>query len=493
MRDVQSRVTAKVYPDGTVTSTTYEASTSRVKSTLDAKGQQTSFIYNIDDSLQQLSYTDASGDALVPPTPGVSYTYDPVYPRLASMVDGIGATQYAYNPVPAAATLGAGRLSSVAGPFDDSTIAFGYDSLGRVVSQSLNGSANTAAVGYDSLGRVNTVSNALGAFTYNFVRNTGRLGNVALPNGQTAQFSYFGGTTDPRLQTLQNLTSSGGMISRFDYTYSAVGDILSWTQNNPGLTHAQQYAFGYDADSELTSATLTDTVTAGVLSVQAYTYDAAMNRTSVQTGSSVATETPNNLNQLTGTSGGGLMRFAGTVSKPATVTVGGNAATVRADGTYEGWATVAGTGTTTVHIVAKDGSGNVTDNYTNVTPAVYTAQSFSYDLSGNQTVAGPSGSQTTYRWDAADRLVTITQGTNVTRFDYDGLSRRVRESLNGAEVRHWVWAGLSLAEERDATNNVTKRFYVQGEQIGGQPYFYTRDHLGSVRELTDSSQTVRAR
>ncbi len=317
--------------------------------------------------------------------------------------------------------------------------------------------------------------------------------NVALPNGQTTQFSYFGGTSDPRLQTLRNATGSGGLLSQFDYTYSAVGDILSWTQNNPGLPHPRQYAFGYDADSELTSANLQDTVTSGVLRTQAYAYDAAMNRSSVQDGNSVATETPNNLNQLTGTSGGGAMRFAGTVSKPATVTVGGNAATVRADGSYEGWAAVAGTGTTTVHIVAKDSSGNVTDDYANVSPGAVTAQSFGYDLNGKQTAAGPSGSQTTYGWDAADRLVTITQGGNVTRFDYDGQSRRVRESLNGAEVRHWVWAGLSLAEERDANNNVTRRFFAQGEQIAGQPYFYTRDHLGSVRELIDGSQTARAR
>ena len=56
-----------------------------------------------------------------------------------------------------------------------------------------------------------------------------------------------------------------------------------------------------------------------------------------------------------------------------------------------------------------------------------------------------------------------------------------------------MWAGLSLAEERDAANNVTKRFFAQGEQIAGQSYFFTHDHLGSVRELTDSTQTVKAR
>ena len=40
---------------------------------------------------------------------------------------------------------------------------------------------------------------------------------------------------------------------------------------------------------------------------------------------------------------------------------------------------------------------------------------------------------------------------------------------------------------------MTKRFYLQGEQIAGNSYYYACDHLGSVRELTDSSGTLRAR
>ena len=39
-----------------------------------------------------------------------------------------------------------------------------------------------------------------------------------------------------------------------------------------------------------------------------------------------------------------------------------------------------------------------------------------------------------------------------------------------------------------------KRFYSQGfVDNDGTKLFYTRDHLGSIRELTDSSQAVRAR
>ena len=60
-----------------------------------------------------------------------------------------------------------------------------------------------------------------------------------------------------------------------------------------------------------------------------------------------------------------------------------------------------------------------------------------------------------------------------------------------------VWAGLEIVEERDGLNNSLNKRYNKAEMtIGAGPdsmtYFYTRDHLGSVRELTDWSKAVRA-
>jgi RHS repeat-associated protein len=81
----------------------------------------------------------------------------------------------------------------------------------------------------------------------------------------------------------------------------------------------------------------------------------------------------------------------------------------------------------------------------------------------------------------------------VTEFVYDGVGRRVAEWDNGSLAKQWVWCGTELCEERNASNTVTKRFFPQGEQISGTAYFYSRDHLGSVREMTDASGTVHAR
>lgn len=51
-----------------------------------------------------------------------------------------------------------------------------------------------------------------------------------------------------------------------------------------------------------------------------------------------------------------------------------------------------------------------------------------------------------------------------------------------------------VCEQRDNTGgNVVKRFFGQGEQISGTNYYFTRDHLGSIREMVDSSGTIQAR
>ena len=72
-RDLQSRVTSKVFADGSATSYTYEDTASRLKSMTDANGQTTNYRYYEDDNLKRVSYTNA-----LSPTPSVGYIYDSV-------------------------------------------------------------------------------------------------------------------------------------------------------------------------------------------------------------------------------------------------------------------------------------------------------------------------------------------------------------------------------------------------------------------------------
>jgi RHS repeat-associated protein len=146
---------------------------------------------------------------------------------------------------------------------------------------------------------------------------------------------------------------------------------------------------------------------------------------------------------------------------------------------------------------------------------------YSYDLAGNRlseqasgatntatynalnqlsTATAPAASRTN-EWDAAHRLTAVNAGNQRTEFTYDGQSRLtgIRQLLNGVEVSHrlLVWNGSRIAEERDTNGVVTKRFFAQGVKLetgtNAGSYYYTRDHLGSIRELTDASGQVRAR
>ena len=480
--DVQGRVTRKHYADNTAVAYTYENTTSRLKSVTDPKGQVTNYQYFMDNALKQVSYTNATVA-----TPTVSFTYDPFYPRIATMTDGLGTTTYAYNPVPLTPTPGAGRLASIDGPLANDTITYTYDELGRTLGRAINGNANASSVVYDALGRVTSAVNPLGMFTYGYVNATSRLDHVIYPNAQRTNYGYFNNAGDQRLQQIQNLKPDASNLSTFGYTYDAEGVIQGWSKQINNLA-AQTSGFKYDLADQLTEASVPSV--SSVTKNFVYRYDKMGNRTSEQIDSAVTAATHNTLNQVTALSPSGPVRFEGSVSEPANVTINGASASVDATNKFTADVTLA-PGTQAVAVAAADGSGNTATKNYQVTVAGGAARSLTYDPNGNLT---NDGAGKTYAWDAANRLVKITQTGGVTDFVYDGLGRRVQEKLNGTVIKQWVWCdGAQPCEERDASNAVTKRFYAQGEQINGIVYFFATDHLGSVREMTDSSGAIRAR
>ncbi len=289
-RDLQGRVIGKQLHDQTLTSYGYD-SAGRLTSRIDAKGQLTQYNYFLDNNLAKVSYPNPQT-----PTPAVNYTYDGQYNRLASMVDQFGTTTYAYNPVTDSPALGAGRLASVAGPFPNSTITYGYDELGRVTSRRINGTAETR--GFDSLGRVSAVTNPLGVFQYAYQGSTGRLDNILLPNGQKTVFSYFDASQDFRLQGIFNQKSDATVISAFTYTYNPDGTIKTWGQQADAQVPSV-YSFSYDAANQLIGALLNQGGPTGALIHQyVYGYDLAGNRTSEQIDGNVTAADFNTVNQM---------------------------------------------------------------------------------------------------------------------------------------------------------------------------------------------------
>ena len=404
-KDVQGRLTSKQYGDGSQIQYFYDNTTSRVRQVIDEKQQVSQFTFNRDDTLKSTLYANATVS-----TPGVSYTYDPDYQRVSSMTDGTGTTLYAYNPVTASPSLGAGRLASVDGPLPNDKITYGYDELGRRISTAIDGVAST--VTFDAAGRITTAANALGSFGYAYDGASSRMVSETFPNGQTAARSYGGKLADNELQRI-TYTVGAAPVSEFIYGRDVpAARINSWSQQ-VGAQPPSIYNLGYDAANQIVSAAVTNS--GALINSFAYNYDPAGNR--------------------------------------------------------------------------------LTERLTTLTNV------FTYNALNQISTSMAAGPARTNEWNAEDRLATVIIGNLRTEFSYDGDGRlsSLRQLANGVQtsLRRFVWCENRLAEELDSSGAVTKRFFDQGVRIetgaAAGSYYYTRDHLGSIRELTDGSGNTRAR
>jgi RHS repeat-associated protein len=437
-RDLQGRVYQKLFNDNTAINYLYDGQTvaqgvgasSRLQSATDAKNQRTNYTYFADDSIQQITYTDTSGQPLNPPTPTVSFTPDPNYNRVQTMIDGTGQTTYAYKPVTVSPpTLGANQLNTIDGPLTSDLITFNYDELGRVINRKINGTANSQTWAFDSLGRLSNNTNKLGTFTYAYVGVTDRLDTLTYPGGgYNAHYSYFDNLEDRHLQQIKNQTSAGSLLSQFDYTYDDAGQIKTWTKNNPGLSAPQRYDLTYDNADQMTKAPLKNALTNTLITNYQYGYDLAANRTVEKIGGATTNSTPNSVNEI--------------------------------------WLQSGGTNRTLLY----DANGSLTDDGL--------TRTFEWDAA-NRLVAINTGTtnRSEFTYDGLSRCVKIVEKTNGSVIS----------------TRKFVWCGMEKCEFRDAGDVVTDLIYPQGQYSGTIKYFYFRDHLGSIREMMRSNGTVVAR
>jgi len=200
------------------------------------------------------------------------------------------------------------------------------------------------------------------------------------------------------------------------------------------------------------------------------------------------------------------MQVQGNLNGTANVTVNGNAATVSTNLTFTGYASnivasVAGT-SNSISVLATYSSGMATNQY-GVMVTGTTNQVLAYDADGELT---NDGAGRTFQWENGE-LTAVIQGAEETEYYYDGLGHRIclanLDSGTYNYVNYYLWSGSQLCEEYTGEFGVldrTKRFFPQGETISvdeelyeATPYYFTRDHLGSVREVTDSTGTIQAR
>ncbi len=284
--DLQGRVTQKEFVDGTKILSSYGAARGLLSSVTDPKGQIKSFSYGKDDRLLGVSYSNAAV-----PTAPVSWQWDSAYPRINSMQDGIGQTQYAYV---AAGQTGGAQLASVDGPFTSDAITFSYDNLGRANSRSINGSANAVSSTFDPLGRLSSMTTGLGQFSYAYNAAKGLLETVNFPNGEVANYTYYGVNEDLRLNTLQRKLGATEIFFE-KYTYADNGNLLTRLKRSLGVA-GQTLSYTYDSANQLLGVSNPNDAPNYP---QSYAYDAAANLTSSSSGTPAVDRafTYNNLNE----------------------------------------------------------------------------------------------------------------------------------------------------------------------------------------------------
>ncbi len=410
----------------------------------DARGNAKTFGYDAEGRLSAIQY--AVNAANTRPTSDVALSYEPVYGRLATVSDGTGVTSYGYVPFNAAdGVFGDGALateSKSVGAGVQYTHSYSYDALGRT----LTGPRQTSAQ-WDALGRLTGATSGLGAFTFGYQGNSGRLATVdaALTDATVAfntGFTYQGAAQGRRLTDIVHQVGFAAadwrVLSQHHFGYDALGRLSTWQKSWRDWATAMQtgtWALTHDTDDQLTGIAETDAAATPTGSF-AYGYDLAGNRTTADRTTPAAGTvnrqwTPNGLNQFTAQSAG---------------------------------------------------------------PE---AGAYTHDLDGNLL----ADNTRTYQWDAENRLVGVTGPFGTVTWEYDAFSRRVKQhdtAPAGPEiVRDLIWEGLSIIESRNQATGEIRRFYGNGEerQLAATVtrLHYTTDHLGSIRELTDATGTIRAR
>jgi RHS repeat-associated protein len=431
--DRLGRLVSASRPDGSMTATTYDA-VGQVIETVDPLGRHTSFTYDELGRQTETRYPDGTVE---------SRTYDAEGHLVSATDRGGRVTAYLYDAL--------GRLEKTTFP-DASVTASTYDDAGRLVA-STDARGNTTMYEYDAAGRRTHVRDALGGqadFQFDAAGNqvvvtdanrqttsfvyddAGQMVRTSFPDGTSRQVEYdalrrrtaetdqAGWTTRfsyDALGRLLTVTDALNQVTR--YTYDELGNRISQTDVNAHTTH-----FEYDALGRMTRRVLADGA------AESMVYDAAGNLTSktdfagrlIRFGYDLA-------NRMV------LKTYPDATTVGFTYTPSGRRATV-ADGsgttryTYDvrdrlvemvypggsklvyGWDAKGNRTAVTAHIANQVLTTSSTYDALNRLDKVTDPQGMrydhGYDASGNRTsIAYPNGVQTSYAYDALNRLTEL--------------------------------------------------------------------------------------
>lgn len=313
--------------------------------------------------------------------------------------------------------------------------------------------------------------------------------NVPANGVQTASIGGTKTTSDTLTVTTFDAGLPGGSQA-INYTVLA-GDTLS--------SIATGLATAINANANLSAVGVTASASSTVLNIKSTsinntTYTKSLSGGATETitlapATSVSQYSYNNLNELTAIDAGGATKFEATTNKALkSATVNSNPATQNWSKNFAGNASLS-SGTNTVPAGATDGANNTVTNSYQVAVKGPSSSTQSHDANGNMISDGTNS----FMWDAENRLIRITYpgSGNFSDILYDarGLQGQIVETRANTTIstRQFVRSGTEVLEQRNASNAIEKLFARLGQMVAGSNYFYTFDHLCSVRDMSDNS------
>jgi len=334
---------------------------------------------------------------------------------------------YAYDPA-------GNRISRT--DEDNMTVQYVYDNLNRLTQINYPNSTTTT-FGYDARSNLASAANPNIGYTSTYDLNN-RLTSILDSNNKTVSYQYNGLNQRTQMVTPDGRTITYGFdtANRLSQITSPAG-VFNISYDNAGRKTGLSYpngmttTYSYNPSSYLTSLLARNSQPITINSF-AYTSDGMSNRTSMTDLSGVNTYVYDNVYQLT-----------------------------------------------------------------QVTHPNIPLELFSYDAVGNRLSsegqAPNSGRNTEYVYDFENRLIEVDYTGIVAQYKYDPFGRRIEKNVNG-DITTYFYDGPNIITEYNGNGNV-KNAYLHSLAIddplavqqGGQIYYYHKDGLGSITEMTDAS------
>lgn len=354
---------------------------------------------------------------------------------------------------------------------DGTTISFVYDSLNRLVSKTLPG-GHVYSYTYDAFGRMLTATNNSGTvhLAYDVLN---RLISETF-NGKTIRYSYnIVGRSQTTLypdstSITKNFDSRGRLTSisknnsiLVSYQYNTLGQVIGKTYGN-GLSTNMQYDFA----NRLTNIT----TASGVIQNTSFAYNNEQNKTSIN-----RLNNPAKSEQFTYDNGRRLTNYKRGI-------IGGSPV-IENSYNYDA------VGNRTSAVLNGVNTSYTSNNLNQLTNSNNGVQNINFNFDNNGNLSFDGLYYKTH--DAEGKLLKDSSSpSNVLRYEYDALNRRVQTNINGAVV-NYTFAGLKPVEERDGSGSLINRTIFSNfitpvaNERNNQLFYYHQNELNSVEAISN--------